>query len=96
MVWTLFFRWALARKSGRMSSMAAPVVPVQLARAVPRSSIPVLTAGRPTRVPVRQMPPEMVKSARSKIMNGTYSKSTVCTTWYMPRDTPWIRQKGMT
>lgn len=44
-------RLALARSSGRISSMAAPVVPIQEARKVPISRIVPLTSGAPRNEP---------------------------------------------
>ena len=75
MTWTFFSRYLFARIKGRMSSMAAPVVPIQLAKIVPMKITPVLTMGFPTKDPVSCTPPEMVNKDRSRMMNGTYSKS---------------------
>jgi hypothetical protein len=43
-----------------MSSMAAPVVPVQDAKAVPMIIIMVFTLGVPTKLPLSNIPPEIV------------------------------------
>ena len=67
---TRYLRWALARSRGRISSMAAPVVPIQLARAVPTASSAVFTAGVPTREPLRRTPPATVNSAKSRTIKG--------------------------
>ena len=70
---TRYLRWALARSSGRISSMAAPVVPIQLARMVPTARMPVLTTGVPTSEPFRRTPPATVNRANSSTMKGMYS-----------------------
>lgn len=72
---TLCFRHILARINGRISSIAAPVVPIQLARIVPIKIIPVFTIGLPTNFPVNRIPPEIVNKANNKIMNGMYSNN---------------------
>ena len=56
---------------GRMSSIAAPVVPIQLASTVPIKRMAVFTIGDPRREPLRQIPPAAVKSAASNMINGT-------------------------
>jgi len=48
---TLFFRQALARSSGRIITMAAPVVPIHEASAVPISSSRKFTFGDPRSEP---------------------------------------------
>ena len=68
--WTRYLRWALARSRGRISSMAAPVVPIQLARTVPTASRRVFTTGVPTREPLRRTPPATVNSANNRTMKG--------------------------
>jgi hypothetical protein len=55
--WTLWSRAALARRSGRIRIIAAPVVPTTLAIKVPNASIAVLTSGVPRSSPVTKMPP---------------------------------------
>ena len=60
MVWTLWRRFSLALMIGRINSMAAPVVPIQLAISVPMASIAVLTTGLPFRLPVTRTPPATV------------------------------------
>ena len=57
---TTCLRLSFARKSGRISSMAAPVVPMTLASAVPSASSPVLRRGEPCRLPRTQIPPATV------------------------------------
>ena len=46
-VWVLWRRPALARSSGRISSIDAPVVPIHDASSVPIARIVVLTPGEP-------------------------------------------------
>ena len=55
--WTLCSRAALARMSGRIRIMAAPVVPTTLAITVPKASIAVLMSGVPRNSPVTKIPP---------------------------------------
>ena len=55
--WILLSRAALARSSGRIRIMAAPVVPTMLAISVPNARIAVLVSGVPRNVPVTMMPP---------------------------------------
>ena len=55
--WTLCSRAALARNSGRIKIMAAPVVPTTLAMSVPKRSVSALTSGVPRKVPETTMPP---------------------------------------
>ena len=57
MTWTLCSRAALARMSGRIRIIAAPVVPTTLAMSVPNARIAPLTSGVPRRLPVTRMPP---------------------------------------
>ncbi len=73
-------RLSLARSSGRISSIAAPVVPITLARQVPSARIPVFSFGVPCRLPCTQMPPATIYSAPISTMNGMYSASSACTT----------------
>ena len=61
----------LARKNGRIISMAAPVVPIHEASTVPTTSMRVLTNGVPERRPESRMPPETVYRDQSRMMNGT-------------------------
>ena len=58
--------------------MAAPVVPMKLAKIVPINKMPVLSIGVPTSLPLSRMPPLIVKRAKRKIMNGKYSSSRTC------------------
>src|SRR6266567_1979215 len=55
--WTLCSRAELARRSGRIRIMVAPVVPTRLAMRVPSARIAALTNGVPRRLPVTEMPP---------------------------------------
>ena len=70
MMWAFFTRSRLARRTGRIITMAAPVVPTHEARTVPISSMTVLTAGVPRREPLSTMPPEIVNSPQSRMMKG--------------------------
>ena len=56
----LCFRALLARISGLIRIMAAPVVPTMLAIPVPSASIAVFVHGVPRMVPVTRMPPATV------------------------------------
>ena len=48
---TTCLRLSLARISGRISSMEAPVVPMKLASTAPMARMPVFSAGLPCRLP---------------------------------------------
>jgi len=50
--------------------MAAPVVPIQEARAVPMLIIMVFTAGVPLKLPLSNIPPEIVKRPQRSIIKG--------------------------
>ncbi len=76
--WTLWRRLSLARSTGRIMMIEAPVVPTKLAISVPIASSAVLVAGVPCRLPMIRMPPAMVNSAKSRMMKGMYSSSAVC------------------
>ena len=92
--WTLLFLSLFARISGLISSMAAPVVPIQLANAVPIKIIPVFTIGVPTRAPLSCTPPEIVNRAKSNIINGTYSNNPTCSNSYNVIVKPTFKRKG--
>ncbi len=64
-------RRALARRKGRISSMDAPVVPIQEAMAAPSASSAVFTAGVPWIEPRSSTPPETVYSDQIMIRKGT-------------------------
>ena len=64
-------RCAFARKSGRMSSADAPVVPMMLASAAPMARNATLTSGVPISAPRTRMPPEIANSEPSSAMNAT-------------------------
>ena len=49
MVWTLFLRFLFERRIGRISSIAAPVVPIHDAKTVPMNKISVFTFGVPAK-----------------------------------------------
>ena len=70
MVCTLWARRALARITGRISSMAAPVVPTHDAMRVPISRNTVFSPGVPLKEPRIRMPPATVNRAQSRMMNG--------------------------
>ena len=94
-VWTLCRRQALALMIGRISSIAAPVVPIQLASTVPSSRMPVLTAGEPTSLPVSLMPPATVNRDSSRMMNGMYSRRATCSTSNRVSSQPKAMRKGI-
>ena len=72
-------RMELARNSGRMSSIDAPVVPITEASTAPMAISTALRPGVPARVPRTTIPPEMTKRAPSTTMKATYSLAA-CTT----------------
>ena len=74
-VCTLCCRFALARIIGLINNIAAPVVPIQLAKNVPTNISAKLVMGLPTREPVKRTPPEIVNNANRRIMNGMYSNN---------------------
>ncbi|MNZ98420.1 hypothetical protein D3C78_1177020 [compost metagenome] len=57
---TRCLRLSLARSSGRIISIAAPVVPISEASSTPMASNAVFSCGEPCRLPHTRMPPEMV------------------------------------
>ena len=59
-VWVLLRRKALARSTGRIITMAAPVVPIRLASTVPMASSATLVPGVPTSDPLSMTPPPAV------------------------------------
>lgn len=79
---TFLFRHSLALKSGLINSMAAPVVPIQLASRVPSTKNPVFTIGEPIIVPFTLTPPEIVNNANKRIIKGKYSNKYTCITSY--------------
>ncbi len=66
-------RAALARKSGRTSSMEAPVVPITDARSAPMASTAVFRRGVPESVPRTTIPEAMTNSAPSRMTKARYS-----------------------
>jgi len=66
-------RSALARSTGRMRSIAAPVVPMKLASTAPTARKRMLLRGVASGSPVTYTPPEIVNSAASSRMNEMYS-----------------------
>ena len=69
-MWALCVRQMLARRTGRMSSIAAPVVPIQLARNVPIASMITLLRVEPLMVPATWMPPVTTNRPSSSTMKG--------------------------
>ena len=69
--WTLKRRASLARSTGRIMMIEAPVVPTKLASTVPIASSTVLVSGVPCKLPEIRMPPAIVNSAKSRMMKGT-------------------------
>ena len=66
------------------------------ARIAPTSSSPALTSGVPWMLPASRMPPEMVNSANSRMMNDMYSVSSVCSTASVAEGTPKASASGTT
>jgi hypothetical protein len=56
-VWVMCVRWRLVWRTGRIRSIAAPVVPRNEARRLPAARNAVLTRGVASRSPLRRMPP---------------------------------------
>jgi hypothetical protein len=92
--WTRCVRFSLALSNGRISNIAAPVVPITLARRAPSARMPVLRPGEPTSVPRKAMPPAIVYSAKRTTRNGTYSRSNACTTWSAVSPAPYATVSG--
>ena len=67
----LCLRHSLARRTGLMSSMAAPVVPIQLDRTVPMTSMTTLFLVVPAMSPLTAMPPATTNRPNSSTMKGT-------------------------
>ncbi|CWP02824.1 Uncharacterised protein [Neisseria meningitidis] len=88
-------RFWLAFSSGRIISIAAPVVPMIEASAVPTASRAVLSLGVPFKSPQTKMPPEMVYRASSSRMKGMYSSTSACATVWIPADAPKTKLNGM-
>ena len=78
-VCTLCLRSSLMLSSGRISSIAAPVVPMKDATTPPIAITIMLLRGVARMSPARKSPPDTTKSAKSSRMNCTYSK-TACPT----------------
>ena len=91
----MFFLCLFALIIGLIKSIAAPVVPIQLASRVPIRIISRLTIGVPTNVPVSLTPPEIVNRASNKIINGKYSNSPTCRSSYKVIETPSLIRKGI-
>ena len=87
-------RLSLARISGRIISMEAPVVPITLASTAPSAKMPVLSKGLPCRLPRTKMPPATVYNAVSSRMNGMYSANITCTKLVVIAEIPNSAPKG--
>ena len=68
--WTLCSRCLLALINGRINNIAAPVVPIQLAKIVPIKIMIEFNSGVPTSEPFKRIPPEIVNKASKSIING--------------------------
>ena len=69
-MWVLLRRQAFARSTGRMSSMAAPVVPTQLAKSVPMARSTTLFFVVPAMVPFTWMPPDTTEQPQQQHDEG--------------------------
>ena len=67
------FRSRLVSNSGRINSIAAPVVPMKLARTAPAARNAQFTKGWAGRSPSIRMPPLIVYKLNRRTMNGMYS-----------------------
>ena len=74
-VWWTCVRSRLACSNGRISSIEAPVVPMNEASTDPSASNPVFVIGVASRSPLSKMPPEITKSPARRTMNETYSSA---------------------
>ena len=70
--WTCF-RSRLVSSSGRINSIAAPVVPMKLASTAPAARNAQFVNGWAGRSPSMRMPPLIVYRLNSRTMNGMYS-----------------------
>ena len=93
---TLCWRCLFARIKGRINNIAAPVVPIQLAKTVPTKIIITFTIGLPTSVPVKHIPPDIVKSDSNKIMKGKYSRRPTWSNSYPVTFRPSFTKHGKT
>src|SRR5260364_63203 len=93
---TVCRRLSFARSNGRISSIAAPVVPITPASSVPRAISPVSMTGEPCRLPRTHKPPATIYSAISRIMKGRYSASSACTMLCAALPAPWTAANGAT
>ena len=66
-------RHSLTRINGRMKSIAAPVVPIQLAMTVPTKRISELMIGVPASLPWIMMPPAVAYRPYKRTMKGMKS-----------------------
>ena len=93
-IWTFFSLKAFALMRGRIKSIAAPVVPIQLAKTVPMKIITVFSKGVPTNDPFKQTPPEIVNRDSNSIIKGTYSSKPTCRSSYKVISIPNVNKKG--
>ena len=94
MIWTFFFLNVFALIRGRIKSIAAPVVPIQLAKTVPMKIIPVFNKGVPTNDPFKQTPPEIVNKDSNNMIKGTYSSKPTCRSSYNVISIQKVNRKG--
>ena len=88
-VCALWRRSAFVFSSGRISSIAAPVVPMKLASSPPTARNSVFVRGVAAMSPRRKIPPETTNSANSSAMNCPYSTSACTSRSLRPaRSTP--------
>ena len=92
---TLCLRLSFAFSSGRIISMAAPVVPMMGASRVPMAKSAVLSLGEPCRLPHTRIPPEMVYKASSSRINGMYSPTMACAMRWMLSPKPKTSVNGI-
>ncbi len=85
MTWALCFRHLLALRIVRIRIMAAPVVPIHEATAVPMARRSVFNRGVPFSEPLRWIPPATVNNAQRRMMNGMYSSKYVWRSASTPR-----------
>ena len=92
--WTLCTRSSLARRSGRIRIIDAPVVPMTLAGSAPIARMAVFMPGEPWMLPATTIPPAAVKSANSMRMKGRYSVRSVCGSAAPVASTPCVAPAG--
>ena len=70
---TLCLRLSFALSSGRIISIAAPVVPIKLANNVPIANSKVFNFGLPCKLPLIKIPPEIMNKLLINMTKGRYS-----------------------